>query len=167
MSKFSKGHNSRKIRQSFFKFNQVIYSSSPISWPSFKFLAQILFKLSCWQDFVLIFSEGHNSRREITRTRKKYGSAIFPWEIHIWISRFLTFGMHEISFWFLSKGHNSRKGDNSDKKKKSVSAIFPWGIYIWNFKTLACTVLDERTDAQSETNMPRQLLRSWGHRKTL
>ena len=24
-----------------------------------------------------------------------------------------------------SKGHNSRKGDNSDKKNKQVSAIFP------------------------------------------
>ena len=24
-----------------------------------------------------------------------------------------------------SKGHNSRKGDNSDKKKKRVSNIFP------------------------------------------
>ena len=39
-----------------------------------------------------------------------------------------------------SKEHNSKKGDNSDKKKKYWSAIFPWGIHIWNFKTLACTV---------------------------
>ena len=31
-----------------------------------------------------------------------------------------------------SKGHNSRKGDNSDKKKKKkyVSAIFPRGIHM-------------------------------------
>ena len=40
------------------KVNQVIYSSSPISWPSFKTLAQILFEISCWQDFILIFFEG-------------------------------------------------------------------------------------------------------------
>ena len=33
MPKFSKGHNSRKIKWFFLKFNQVIYSSSPISWP--------------------------------------------------------------------------------------------------------------------------------------
>ena len=31
----------------------------------------------------------------------------------------------------------------------------PYLYIIWNFKTLACTVLDERTDAQPETNMPR------------
>ena len=31
------------------KVNQVIYSSSSISWPSFRPLAQILFEKSCWQ----------------------------------------------------------------------------------------------------------------------
>ena len=57
-------------------------------------------------------------------------------------------------------------------RKKCVSNIFPWGIHIWNFKTLACTVLERTnahmegcTDAQPETNMPRQFLRSWGHKK--
>ena len=98
MSQYSKGHNARKIWWFFKKFNQVIYSSSPNSWPSFKPLAQKFFEISCWQDFILNFS----------------------------------------------KGHNSRKGDNSDKKKKCVSAIFTWGIHIWNFKTLSCTVLDKR-----------------------
>ena len=50
MTKFSKGHNSGKIRWFFFfKFNQGIYSSSPVSWPNFKPLAQIVFELSCWQ----------------------------------------------------------------------------------------------------------------------
>ena len=53
-----------------------------------------------------------------------------------------------------SKGHNSRKGDNSDKKKKRVSNIFPW---VLNGRMHA------RTHGQPETNMPRQLLRSWGH----
>ena len=57
-------------------------------------------------------------------------------------------------------------------KKRNVSAISPWGIYLWNFKTLACTGhkiwhawferMDARTDAQPETNMPRQRLQSWG-----
>ena len=28
-------------------------------------------------------------------------------------------------------------------------------------------VLDEQTDAQSETNMARQLLRSWGHKNMI
>ena len=50
MPKFSKGHNSRNIWQIFFsKFNQIIYLSSPISWPSFKLLAQTVFEISCWQ----------------------------------------------------------------------------------------------------------------------
>ena len=56
--------------------------------------------------------------------------------------------MHQISFGFYSKGHNSRKGDNSDKKKKMCVKYFPWGMHIWNFKTLACTVLDGRTDVR-------------------
>ena len=40
------------------------------------------------------------------------------WKVHkIW---------HASDFILIfSKGHNSRKGDNSDKKKKYVSAIFP------------------------------------------
>ena len=88
----------RAIAPEIFDGNQVIYSSSSISWPSFKLLAQILSKISCWQDFILIFS----------------------------------------------KAHNSRKGDNSEKKKKEYkSAIFPWGIHIWSFKTLACKVHEE------------------------
>ena len=31
------------------KVNQVIYPSSPISWPSFTPLAQMVFEISCWQ----------------------------------------------------------------------------------------------------------------------
>ena len=49
LAKFSKGHNSGKNKMIFFKFNQVIYSSSPISWPSFKPLAQTVSKISWWQ----------------------------------------------------------------------------------------------------------------------
>ena len=126
----------------FSKFNQVIYSSSPISWPSFKSLAQIVFDINCWQDFILIFSKGHNYRNGDKSNKKKYESAILPWGIHIWTFKTLACTVHKI--WhasdfilIFSMGHNSRKGD---KEKKRVSAIFPWGIHIWNFKTLACTV---------------------------
>ena len=55
----------------FFLFNQVISSSSPTTWPSFKPLAQIRFEISCWQDFVLIFSKGHNSRKGDNSDMKK------------------------------------------------------------------------------------------------
>ena len=34
------------------------------------------------------------------------------------------------------------------------SDIFPWGIHIWNFKTLACTVLEERTDGRTHNPKP-------------
>ena len=156
----------------FFYFTQVIYSSSPISWPSFKPLAQTLFEISCWQDFILIFSKGHNSRKGDNWQEKKYRSAIFPWQIHIRNFKTLACTVHKI--WHASEfilifsmGHNSRKRDNLDKKKKHVSAIFPWGIYIWNFKTLVCMVLDKQTDtqthAQPETNTP-STSSKWGHK---
>ena len=112
MPKFSKGHNSRKIRWIVFLINQVIYTSSPISWPSFKPLAQIVSR--------------HNSRKGDNLYKKKYGSAIFPWGIHIWNFKTLACTVHKIwhaSDFILisSKGHNSRKGDNSDKKKTCIS----------------------------------------------
>ena len=58
------------------KVNKVICLSSPISWPKFKPLAQILFQVSCWQDFN-VFLKGHKltPERGITRIRKKYGPA--------------------------------------------------------------------------------------------
>ena len=71
MLKFSKGHNSGKNWPNSFKSNSDIYSSSPISWPSFKPLAQILFEISCWQDFIPIFSKGHNSRKGDNSDKKK------------------------------------------------------------------------------------------------
>ena len=77
MPKVSKGHNSGKRRWILKKFIQVIYSSSPISWPSFKPLPQILFEISCWQDFMLIFHIGITSEREITRTREKIRVSYF------------------------------------------------------------------------------------------
>ena len=114
----------------FFLFNQVIYSPAPISWPSFKSLAQILFKISCWQNFIVFFSKGHNSRKGETWTKKKkYRSAIFPLGIHIWNFKTLACMVHMI--WhasdfvqIFSKGHNSRKGDNSDKKKNMCQLFF-------------------------------------------
>ena len=59
-----------------------------------------------------------------------------------------------------------------------MSAIFSWGIHIRNFKTVAFTVLklcyvsksvtnglkDGWTDEQPRSNMPLQLLWSWGHK---
>ena len=61
-----------------------------------------------------------------------------------------------------SKKHNSRNGDNSDKKNKMCVKYFFMRNPFMKFQILACTVL-EWTDAQPKTNMPSQLLWSWGY----
>ena len=63
MSKFSKGHSSEKIDGIRSQVNLVIHVSSSISWPSFKLLGQILCEIFCWQEFILVFSKEHNSRK--------------------------------------------------------------------------------------------------------
>ena len=133
---------------------------------------------------MLIFSKGHNSRKgdnsdkknKKKKQKKQHGSAIFPWGIQIWNFKTLACTLYKI--WhalefirIFSKGHNSRKRDNSDKKKQKTNNnkktkkkttkkkkrvqknIFPWVIHIWNFKTLACTVL-ERTDGRTHNPKP-------------
>ena len=121
MPKFSKGHYSGKIKWFFFfKFNQVIYLSSPISWSSFKPLAQIVFEIPCWQDFILMFS----------------------------------------------KGHNSRKGDNLDKKKNSYFSIRNPYMKFQNPSMHVFWQTDARMHRQPKTNMLPQLLQSWGHNET-
>ena len=67
-----------KFDGKFSKLNQVIYSSVPISIPNMKALAQILFEISCTQDFQILFSKGHNSEKgHNSDMKKKYGSTIF------------------------------------------------------------------------------------------
>ena len=96
--------------------------------------------------------------REITRTRKKkYRSAIFPWGIHIWNFKTLVCTVHKI--WhasdfilIFSKEHNSKRETTRTRKKNVCQLFFPWGVHTWNFKTLACTVLDEWTDARTTQN---------------
>ena len=55
----------------FSKVNQVIYSLAPISIPNMKALAQILFEISCTQDFQDFFSKGDNSERGHNSEKKK------------------------------------------------------------------------------------------------
>ena len=50
-----------KIDREFSKVDQVIYSSAPTSMSNMKALAQILFEITCTQDFQILFSKGHNS----------------------------------------------------------------------------------------------------------
>ena len=64
-----------------------------------------------------------------------------------------------------SKGHNSRKGDNSEKKKTCVNYFSMRNPYMkfQNSSMHGFWRADTRTDAQPETNMLPQLLWSWGH----
>ena len=71
----------------FSKVNQVIYSSAPTSASNKKALAQILFEITCTQDFQISFSKGHNSekghnsdmtkKKKKKKKKKKYESTIF------------------------------------------------------------------------------------------
>ena len=59
------------------KVNQVIYSSAPTSIPNMKALAQIVFEISCTQDFQILFSKGHNSEKGHNLDMKKNTGQLF------------------------------------------------------------------------------------------
>ena len=85
--RYSKFQNSvilPKFGVKFSKVNQVIYFSAPNSIPNMKAIAQILFEISCTQDFQILFSKGHNSEKEHNwDMKKKYGSTIFSRGVRI------------------------------------------------------------------------------------
>ena len=62
-SKFQNSVILSKFRVKFSKVNQVIYFSAPTRILNIKALAQILFEISCTQDFQILLSKGHNSKR--------------------------------------------------------------------------------------------------------
>ena len=45
------------------KVNQVVFFSTPIGIPIVKALAKLLFEISCTQDFQILYSKVHNSKR--------------------------------------------------------------------------------------------------------
>ena len=63
-SKFQNSVFLYKFDGKFSKVNQVIYFSAPTRVPNMKALASILFEISCTQDFQILFSKGHNSKKE-------------------------------------------------------------------------------------------------------
>ena len=60
-----------KFDNKFSKVKQVIYSLAPISIPNMKALAQILFEISCTQDFQDFFQREIIQKGGITQKRKK------------------------------------------------------------------------------------------------
>ena len=83
-SKFQNSVILSKFRVKFSKVNQVIYSSTPTSIPNIKALAQILFEISCTQDFQILFSKGHNSEKGNNSDMKK-----------IWVNYFFMRNVHK------------------------------------------------------------------------
>ena len=175
MPKFSKGHNSGKIWWFFFFFwfIQVIYSSSPISWPSFKPLAQIIFEISCWQDFILIFSKGHDSRKGENSDKTKIRVCYFSWGIHIGNFKTLACTVRKIGIRFHSdffqKGITSEREITQTRKKIQVSYFSMRNPYM-KFQNPSMHGAEDMASTKSmtngqTTNMPCQLLRSWGHIK--
>ena len=76
-SKFQNSVFLSKYNGKFSKVNQVIYSSAPTSIPNIKALAQILFEISCTQDFQFLFSKGHNSEKGHNSDMKKNMGQLF------------------------------------------------------------------------------------------
>ena len=125
--------------------NQVIYSSSPISWTSFKPLAQILFDTSCWQVFILIFSKEHNSgkvdysdKKKKKKKKKKIRVSYFSMRSPYMKFQTLACTVHKI--WHASDFIDIfQRGITPEKeitrtRKKYGSAIFPWGIHYTKFQ---------------------------------
>ena len=72
----------------FSKVNQVIYSSAPTIISIMKALAQILFEISCTQDFQILFSKGHNSKKgHNSDMQKNMGKLFFHEESEYEISK--------------------------------------------------------------------------------
>ena len=77
-SKFQNSVILLKFAVKFSNDNQVVYSSAPTNIPNMKALAQILYEITCTQDFQILFSKGHNSEKgHNSDMKKKYGSTIF------------------------------------------------------------------------------------------
>ena len=89
------------------KVNQVIYSSVPTSIPNIKALAQILFEISCTQDFQILFSKGHNSEKGHNLDMKK-----------IWVNYFF---MRNLYMKFQNPNIHRSKVSNFTEKWKNQS----------------------------------------------
>ena len=59
-SKFQNSVFLSKFNGKFSKINDFVYFSAQINIPNMKALAEILFEISCTQDFQILFSKGHN-----------------------------------------------------------------------------------------------------------
>ena len=75
-SKFKNSVFWSKFDRKFSKVNQVIFSSAPTSIHNMKALAQILFEISFTQDFQILLSKGHNSKKGNNSEMKTRGPMV-------------------------------------------------------------------------------------------
>ena len=68
---YRKSVNVKKNEGKSSKVNEVIFFSVPISMPNMKALAQVLFAISCTQDFQILLSQEQNSKRHNLVMKKK------------------------------------------------------------------------------------------------
>ena len=67
------------------------------------------------------FQRGITPERAIARTRKKHGSAIFPWGIHIWNFKALACLIHKI--WHASKSVTNEQTDRCTDNPKPICHV--------------------------------------------
>ena len=85
------------------KINHVTFFSAPISMPNIKALAQILFEMSCTQNFQILLSKGHNSKRGHNWDMKKIQVNFFFHEESIYDFRTLAFTVQKFQISLKSK----------------------------------------------------------------
>ena len=126
-SKFQNSVFLSKFDGKFSKVNQVIYSSAPTSIPNTKALAQILFEVSCTQDFQILFSKGHNSEKGHNSDMKKNTGQLFFHEEYT----------HEISKPRIHRSKvNGRTHTQTDRQAKSN---MPFQLFqSWGHKDKTC-----------------------------
>ena len=168
------------------KVNQVIYSSLQIHSTSFKALALTVFEIFCWQGKNALNNKGPPLKKYFSKFYSKVNQVIYS-SLPVYSSSFKALAsiVFEIFCWqdcihIFSKDHNSGKGHNPVKKKICVSYFFMRNPYkkfqnssMYGSKVILCIKkrdkrtnrqTDERTDECPRSNMPLQLLRSWGHK---
>ena len=117
--KYSKFQNSvilSKFWVKFSKVNQVMYSSALTSIPNMKALAQILFEISCTQDFQILYSKGHNSEKGHNSDMKKI--------------RVNYFFMRNVHIKFQNPSiHGSKVNRRTDRQTDKPKAICPSNFF--------------------------------------
>ena len=109
------------------KVNQVIYSSIPIYSSGFKALASIAFEIFCWQEFIHIFSKGHNSGKGHNPDGKKIRVSYFFMKNPY--MKFQNPSMHGSEVMLCTKKCNGRTHGRTHARTNVPEAICPSNFF--------------------------------------